>query len=105
MEKDIIIIELAREVDLTIYTPICIVTKDYNLASNEAFIYGEILLSQLFLTTKSVLGWGKTSKTGSSSTGLVEKKIFTEKCHLAGDHVCANSNALELKEDLCLVRL
>ena len=59
VEKEIIIIELARDVDLTIYTPICIVTKDYNLASKEAFVYGEFLLLHHFLRTKYGFRLGK----------------------------------------------
>ena len=104
-----------KEVDLTIYTPACMAktsdTKTFN--EKEAWVYGEFTKRNIPINvTETGLGWGKTSQTGSSSKVLVEKMLNVVKnkdCNLAlndfgqNHHICANSSAVELKEDLCLV--
>ena len=45
IDKDIIIIELAKKVDLTIFTPVCISKQDDKNNFKKAWVYGEFGLS------------------------------------------------------------
>lgn len=58
--NDITVIELAKEVDLTIYTPACLAkTSDGTFAGKNAWLYG----------------WGLTSNNGNQSTKLLEVEL------------------------------
>jgi len=58
--NDIAVIELAKEVDLTIYTPACMAkTSDGTFAGKNALLYG----------------WGKTVNNGESSKKLLEVQL------------------------------
>ena len=78
-DYDIAIIELAEEVDLTIYTPACMAkaSDTTTFDGKNAWVYGEtvVLLSPITVIMMSGQGWGRTSSGGTLSDVLLEVEV------------------------------
>ena len=78
-DYDIAIIELAQEVDLTIYTPACMAkaSDTTTFDGKNALVYGEtvVLLSLITVIMMSGQGWGRTSDGGTLSEVLLEVEV------------------------------
>ena len=75
---DIAILQLAKEVDLTTYTPACMAkTSDTTTFDGKnAWVYGEMAITVCSLMiTMSDQGWGSTSPDGDSSNVLNEVEV------------------------------
>ena len=103
-DNDIAILELAQEVDLTTYTPACLAktSDDNTFDGKNAWVYGEIILSQSQSNYYNHPGWGRTSSGGSLADVLLEVEVTvvtnaqcqaTTKYTITDSMICAGGEA------------